>query len=453
MKLLFVDDDQTLLKVLGREIEGFGWQLSSHASGESALAAMEAFAPEVALLDLRMPRMDGLTLMAELHKRQPGLPVVMLTGHGAIPEAVEAMRLGAFDFLTKPAPLDVLEQTLKRAKSHGDLLLENQRLRDYVSNDDGPGSILGESARAQELRKTTQRLALSEENVLILGENGTGKELVARALHDSSLRSERPFVVVNCGAISANLVESELFGHERGSFTGAERKRMGVLEAAHQGTVFLDEIGELPLSTQATLLRALQFGEVRPVGSDSTRHVDLRVIAATNRDLLEEVHQKRFREDLYYRIATLLVEVPALRDRREDIPLLSRVFLDRGQHGASNALALEFDQEALDALCEHSWPGNVRELENAMARLAALVDGPLIRATDVERHVLGQRRAKEGKLPTLDIEQLERIAIVEALALHAGNRRVASAELGIAIKTLYNKILRYGIGEQEFLGS
>ena len=427
MRLLFVDDDQTLLKVLGREIEGFGWQLSAHSSGASALAALDRFAPEVALLDLRMPKMDGLSLLDELLKREPALPVVMLTGHGAVPEAVDAMRKGAFDFLTKPAPLDVLEQTLKRAKEHGDLLLENQRLRDFVSNDDGPGSILGE--------------------------NGTGKELVARALHESSSRAQRPFVVVNCGAISTNLMESELFGHERGSFTGAERKRMGVLEAAHQGTVFLDEIRELPLSTQATLLRALQFGEIKAVGSETTRQVDLRVIAATNRDLLEEVKQKRFREDLYYRIATLLVHVPALRDRREDIPLLSRVFLDRGQHGASNALALEFDQEALNALCEHPWPGNVRELENAMARLAALVDGPLIRATDVERHVIGPRGSKEGKLPTLDIEQLERIAIVEALEQHAGNRRVASAELGIAIKTLYNKILRYGIGEHEFLGS
>jgi len=453
MKLIFVDDDQTLLRVLGREMRGFGWEVASHTSGDAALAALEADAPQVALIDLRMPGMGGLSLLKELLARSPGLPVIVLTGDGAVPEAVDAMRLGAYDFLSKPVSLDVLEQTLSRAKKHGGLVLENQRLRELVNYGGGPSSIIGKSKPMEDLRRTMEKLAKSAENVLVLGENGTGKELVARALHDASPRRERPFVVVNCGAIHANLVESELFGHEKGAFTGAERARIGVLEAADQGTVFLDEIGELPAATQVALLRALQFGEIRPVGSEKTRKVDLRVIAATNSDLASAIKEGTFREDLYYRISTLLVEVPPLRDRREDIALLGEVFLERCQTAIEEDEKLRLSTEAQAALRAHTWPGNVRELENAMARLAALVEGTTVRVEDVERHVLGRRRIKQGSLPSLDIEQLERLAILEALSSHAGNRRVAAAELGIAIKTLYNKILRYGITEQEFLNA
>jgi DNA-binding NtrC family response regulator len=283
--------------------------------------------------------------------------------------------------------------------------------------------------------------------VLIQGENGTGKELVARRIHDSGPRAGRPFVVVNCGAIPESLVESELFGHERGAFTGANKASIGLFEAAHGGTLFLDEVGELPLSIQPVLLRAIQFGEIRPVGSNVTREVDCRVLAATNRDLEVEQARGKFREDLYYRLATLLVRVPALRERAEDIPELLEAFLQRS--APVDQVRLKIDPSALEALRAHDWPGNVRELENAATRLVTFSDGRSITAEDVEQFVTHRRSKRNtsasGDLPTLDLEALERHAIVEALSLHSGVRSTTAATLGISVKTLYNKIRRYGI--------
>jgi DNA-binding NtrC family response regulator len=451
MKLLFVDDDETLRRVLGREVENFGWQVAGYSSGEAALAAFDGFGPQVAIVDLRMPQMDGLSLLRAMLQRSPELPVIMLTGHGAVPEAVEAMRIGAYDFLTKPVSLDVLEQTLMRALEHRELVLENRRLREYVSRDATAAKILGESKRSVELRRIAHKLASSTENVLLVGESGTGKGLVARAMHASSARAERPFVVLNCGVISDQLVERELFGHVAGLLDGSEQKRIGALEAAHQGTVFLDEIGDLTMGAQAMLLRVLQDGEVRPLGSESSCPVNLRILASTSRDLLEEVEAGRFRADLYYQLATLLLEVPALRERREDIGLLAHSFLSSRQLGVEQAL--ELGNDAVAALSQHAWPGNLRELDNAMARLATLAEGPVVDASEVDSYVLGRLKKRQGKLPTLDLEALERLAILETLSMHAGNRRSAAAELGIAIKTLYNKMLRYGIEEREFLGS
>ncbi len=450
-RVLFVDDDPTFRKVLERELRGFGYSVESFPEAEPALARVGAFEPDVALLDLRLPGQDGLELQKRLIRLDPQLPVVLLTGHGAVPEAVAAMRLGAHDFLTKPASLDVLEASLKRAIEHSDLLLENQRLRNLVDGRQTSPEIVGRSPAAEALRLMVRKCAQSPANVLILGENGTGKELVARSLHESSSRRDRPFVVVNCGAIPESLMESELFGHERGSFTGAERRRVGLLEAAHLGTVFLDEIGELPQTVQPALLRALQFGEIRPVGSERTRHVDLRVVAATNRDILREIEEGRFREDLYYRIATLVIEVPPLRERREDVELLARLFLSRLAGEDRGQGPLELSAEAVRLLAEYDWPGNVRELENALTRLATLVEGQSVRAEDVQRHVVERRRRRLEGLPTLEIEELERMAIVEALRRHRGNRKAAAAVLGVAVKTLYNKIRRYDVRETEFL--
>ncbi len=445
-RVLFVDDDNTLREVLRRELEDFG--LEVHAFPEP-LAALEHLARQpvdVALIDLRLPHMDGLELLRRLHEIDEALPVVMLTGHGAVREAVEAMRRGAHDFLVKPVSLEALERILTRACGQRDLMQENRRLRRLTDTDEGEVRILGEAAPTRALRELIERMAPSDASVLVLGESGTGKELVARAIHAKSPRAARPFVVVHCGAIPESLIESELFGHERGAFTGAERRRTGLFEAAHGGTLFLDELGELPLAVQPVLLRALQFGEVRSVGGNRVQHVDVRVVAATNRDLFGEVEKKAFREDLYYRLSTLVVEVPPLRARPGDVELLARVLLEREAVKLGRKLALE--PAALEALARLAWPGNVRELENAVTRLATLGPGPSLTASDVERLVVTRRRpaASEGALPTLDIEELERLAVHAALAKHAGNKRAAAAELGVSPKTLYSKLAKYASG-------
>jgi DNA-binding NtrC family response regulator len=440
-RLLFVEDDATLRKVLARELDRFGYDVHAFDHPDAALAAAGELAPDLALIDLKLPGMDGIELLARLLALDADLPIVLLTGHGAVPEAVEAMRGGAYDFLTKPCPLDVLEACLQRARDRRELRRENARLRRLAEQDPG-GEIVGESAAIAELRATVAKIAASDANVLVLGENGTGKELVARRLHELGARRAHSFVVVNCAAIPAGLVESELFGHERGAFTGAERRRIGLLEAADGGTLFLDEVGELPLAVQPTLLRAVQFGEVRHVGGSAVQRVDLRVVAATHRDLQADVAAGRFREDLYYRLATLVVDVPPLRGRGADVELLATRLLVQQERALQRPLA--FEPEALAALRRHDWPGNVRELENAIVRLATLAGGERIAAADVERHVLRQSRRRDGgALPTLDLDDLERIAVLAALEQCAGDKPRAAAVLGVSLKTLYNRLARY----------
>jgi DNA-binding NtrC family response regulator len=447
-RLLFVDDDNALREVLKRELEDFGYTVTAFPEPFAALEHLGRETADVALIDLRLPGIDGLELLRRLRALDETLPVVMLTGHGAVREAVEAMRHGAHDFLTKPVSLEQLERVLERATQARDLLQENRRLRRLAGADGGAGAseILGDSAEIGTVRELLARIGPSDAPVLVTGESGTGKELVARALHAASPRAAKPFVVVHCGAIPENLIESELFGHERGAFTGADRKRSGLFEAAHGGSLFLDELGELPLAVQPVLLRALQFGEVRTVGGNRVQRVDVRVIAATHRDLLGEVEEKRFREDLYYRLSTLVIEVPPLRKRRGDVRQLARIFLDR--EAAKLGRALEFAPAALEALSALDWPGNVRELENAVTRLATLVPGPAISGEDVERLVTVRRRpaASHGPLPTLDIEELERLAVHAALEKHVGNKRAAAAELGVSPKTLYSKLAKYSAG-------
>ncbi|MEQ1891191.1 MAG: sigma-54 dependent transcriptional regulator [Planctomycetota bacterium] len=445
-RLLFVDDDNTLREVLKRELEDFGYAVTAFPEPFAALEHLAREAVDVALIDLRLPGIDGLELLKRLRALDEALPIVMLTGHGAVREAVEAMRRGAHDFLTKPVSLEQLERVLERASQARDLLQENRRLRRLAGTDSGASEILGDSPEVEALRTLIARIGPSDAPVLVTGESGTGKELVARAIHAGSSRSAKPFVVVHCGAIPENLIESELFGHERGAFTGADKKRAGLFEAAHGGTLFLDELGELPLAVQPVLLRALQFGEVRTVGGNRVQHVDVRVVAATHRDLLSEVEEKRFREDLYYRLSTLVVDVPALRQRRADVPLLARVFLER--ESAKLGRRLAFAPAALETLARLEWPGNVRELENAVTRLATLAPAASIGPADVEALVTVRRRpaATAGALPTLDIEELERLAVLAALEKHAGNKRAAAAELGVSPKTLYSKLAKYSAG-------
>lgn len=443
-RVFFVEDDDVLRKVLGRELEQAGYEVRAFGTGVGLTEFVREGEPDVVLLDLRLPERSGLEVLQDLRAEDAELPVVMLTGHGAVPEAVEAMRLGAYDFLTKPVPLSVVEQILRRAIDSRHLVQENRRLRRAMAGT-GAEEIIGDSAPVRELRALIHRVGPTPTSVLIQGENGTGKELVARSLHGLSPRSDQPFVVVNCAAIPENLVDSELFGHEKGAFTGADKPRLGLFEAAHLGTLFLDEVAELPLAVQPTLLRALQFGEVRSVGSERTRKVDVRVIAATNRDLLDAVAHERFREDLYYRIATVVIRVAPLRERRADIPQLVETFLRTACPKLGRRVRVE--DAAMEELVKHAWPGNIRELQNVLTRLILLADDERVHVRDVHA-VASLQRPPDGTLPTLRLEELERLAILAALDRHAGNKRVAAHELGVALKTLYNKLERFGLKEQ-----
>lgn len=442
-KVLFVDDDDVFRSVLERELSDLGLSVRSLPSGEGCLDTIADFEPHIVLLDLRLPGRSGWELLGDIRRTHENVQVILLTGHGSVPEAVEAMRRGACDFLIKPSPVAAIEQALQRARERYELRVENERLRRAAGTGVEPPKILGRSDSIRELANVISRVASSDSSVLITGESGTGKELVARRIHWDSSRRDAPLVVVNCSAIPDTLVESELFGHERGAFTGADRRRIGLFEAAHGGTLFLDEVGELPAAVQPRLLRALQFGEFQPVGSARSVHVDVRVVAATNRPLLAGDDAEPFRRDLYYRLCTLEVTVPPLRDRPEDIDLLARRFLARAADAHGRSMSLEDD--ALDALRRWHWPGNVRELENAMARLAVLSRHDAVGAETIERLILEGAEPQPVRQTTLKLAEIEKRTIEEALARFSGSKPQAAEALGIALKTLYNKLDRYGL--------
>lgn len=441
--ILFIDDDESLRRVLTRELSLVGFEVRAFASADGVLDSARERTADAALIDLRLPGLGGMDLLQQLRAIDEHLQAVVLTGHGAVADAVEAMKLGAHDFLTKPVSLDVLEQTLRKAVEKRALLDDVARLKRAAEPSPTVSRLSGDSPAMARLRREVERVATSTSNVLIQGENGVGKELTAREIHTLGPRASSPFVVVNCGAIPVTLIESELFGHERGAFSGAERKRMGLFEAAHGGTLFLDEIGELPKSVQPALLRALQFGEVRAVGSERTRAVDVRVLAATHRDLGDAIGAGEFREDLYYRISTLVLDVPPLRARRQDIAPLAQTFLGRACVRTGRKLA--FAPSALTSLEEHTWPGNVRELENVIERVVVMGEGALIDGAELERFLQRRPHASRGELPSLNLETLERLALTAAMKRFDGDKKAASAELGVALKTLYNMLDRHGM--------
>jgi DNA-binding NtrC family response regulator len=447
--ILFVEDDAVFRGVLEREIQGFGYDVTACESGEAGLRAAAGTRYSAALLDLQLPGIAGVELLEGLHERIPGLPIVFLTGNGGLPDAVRTIRAGAYEFLVKPTPLDELELALKRALDYARLRRENFVLRSLVDRDVNH-AMLGDSPGMRDLRGKIQRVGASDANVLISGENGTGKELVARGIHRASPRSKESFVVVNCGAIPSELFESELFGHRRGAFTGAERERIGLIELADNGTLFLDEISELPIKLQPALLRAVQFGEFRPVGAEQSARANVRILAATNLDLHESMRRSDFREDLYHRISTLELVVPALRERGADIQLLARAFLQKANESIAPDQARSFSSDAIRALQEHSWSGNVRELENVVVRLVTLGHGKILSAHDIERHLHRIDAPADDAKIELDLGRMERRTIIEALRRHRGHRGCAAAELGIAIKTLYNKLRHYSIAESEW---
>ncbi|MFO0958813.1 MAG: sigma-54 dependent transcriptional regulator [Isosphaeraceae bacterium] len=453
-RILVADDDRTIRKNLVRLLQAEGYATLEAADGGAALDAIRSGDPDAVLLDLKMPVRDGLDVLAELGPSLAELPVVVITAFGGSSAAIEAMRRGAYDYLSKPFDLDEVLLTLRRALKQRELAEEVRQLREARS-DEAEGSaaeLVGVSPAMRDVFKAIGRAAATDEPVLIVGESGTGKELAAAALHRHSRRANGPFVRVNCAALPEGLVESELFGHERGAFTGADRQRKGRFERAEGGTVFLDEVGELPSIVQAKLLRVLQFQEFERVGGTETLRGDARIVAATHCDLPREVAAGRFREDLFYRLNVVPLGIPPLRERPEDIPPLAEMILRRleARYGWPG---LSLAPEALEALRRAPWPGNVRQLENALARSAIAARGRAI----LEEHIrpqLGdspdppplQSGPQEGALPLRALlAEVERRAIAEALAACDGNRTRTAERLGISRRQLFEKLREYDI--------
>ena len=434
--LLVVDNDPEMLAVLRRHFEGEGYAVTPAAGGRAALTALASGSFDVVLTDLVMDDVDGLTLVRETQARDPAQRVVLMTAFATLETAIEAIRAGAYDYLTKPFKLGEASVAVKRALDDRRLREENRRLRAQVERRFSLDSILGRSKAMQTVFEQVKAIAASESTVLILGESGTGKELVARAIHQHGARRGGPFVPVNCAAIPEHLLESELFGHEKGAFTGADRKRRGLFVEADGGTLFLDEVGDLSPALQGKLLRALQDRSIRPVGASQDIRLDLRVISATHRDLPALVQQGRFREDLYYRLAVLPMRVPTLRERTDDILMLADHFLRRAAETLGKPLD-GFDADASAWLLAHRWPGNVRELENVVERAATLAHGPRLTLKDLHVEFAAPASGGAGRptLADLEIDYIRRV-VAEA----GGDKRAAARLLGVSVRTLQRKL-------------
>jgi two-component system NtrC family response regulator len=445
--ILIIEDDDSLRRVLEFQLAEAGYRVQTAADGERGLALLRRERPTLVLSDVQMPGMSGDQVLQTIRAELPATLVIMMTAFGTVERAVEAMRIGAHDYLTKPFSRDALLLAVERALTFHGLKQENRRLREELTGQHALDDLIGVSEPMRHLRELVGRVAASEATVLLLGESGTGKELVARAIHHGSPRSQQPFVTVNCAAIPHELLESELFGHLKGSFTGAVRDREGKFVQAGGGTIFLDEVGELPLELQPKLLRVLQEMEVEPVGGRPQR-VDVRVVAATNRDLVAATRDGRFREDLYYRLAVIPVELPPLKDRSDDIPLLARHFFEK--HGGRN---VAITPEALELLCRYPWPGNVRELENSVERMLVLGRNEQIQPSDLPPVILAQPGPHRDAVLNFPpggypLEQLEKEAVELALEHCGGNQSKAARFLSIPRHTLIYRMEKYGIGKK-----
>ncbi|MBI2467828.1 MAG: sigma-54-dependent Fis family transcriptional regulator [Candidatus Rokubacteria bacterium] len=444
--ILVAEDDPRTRESLGRAMTQAGYRSLTAADGAAALAILQKESVDVLLTDLKMPGVDGMTLLERVRADSPETIVIILTAFATVDLAVEAMKKGAYDFLTKPIHLDKLELVLRHALETRRLAQENRELRLRLRETSGLKQLLGRSAAMQRLRESIQQVAATDATVLILGESGTGKELVAHAIHYGGRRAECPLVKVSCAALPEELLESELFGHERGAFTGARDRRTGRFELAHGGTLFLDEVGDLSPRTQAKLLRVLQEQEFERVGGTETIRVDVRLIAATNRDLEGLVTEGTFREDLYYRLNVVPIQVPPLRERVEDIPLLVAHFLRVFAERVGKPVP-ELTPEALALLCRHSWPGNVRELAHVVESILVFSKGGPIAVGDLPPAIRGGERGSESgdRASAATLRDLERQAIARTLVATGGNRRRAADILGIGLKTLYRKIHEFGL--------
>ncbi|HWR05138.1 MAG TPA: sigma-54 dependent transcriptional regulator [Humidesulfovibrio sp.] len=445
--LLVVDDDHGHRNMLLTLLADWGYRVEGAEDGAAAVALCRERPFGLILMDVRMAGISGIEALREIKAYNPAIPVLIMTAYSNVESAVEAIKAGAYDYLTKPLDFDDLRLTLERALDHTSLRDENRALRETLASSFDAGGIIGASKPMRQLLDMLSTIAPSEATVLITGESGTGKELIARALHANSPRRKGPYVAVNCAALTETLLESELFGHEKGAFTGAERRRDGRFQAADTGTIFLDEIGEMSLSMQVKLLRAIQEREIQRVGGDHPIKVDVRILAATNRDLLHEVELGRFRQDLYYRLNVVTLSLPPLRERVEGIPLLAMHFLKK--FAAKNGKQVKgFTPEAMDRLLKHPWPGNVRELENSVERAVVLLAGEYIGVRDLPAAMTmgGEEQSQAGaRLQGLTLDEVERLAILEALEQAGGNKSETARRLGITRKTLHAKLQRYGV--------
>ena len=446
--VLVVDDDaahRTMLKTL---LTGWGYDISEADDGSTAIATVHEQAFDLILMDIRMIKVSGLEALEEIKVFNPAIPIIIMTAYSSVETAVGALKKGAYDYLTKPLDFDELRLAMERAMDHRHLREENRQLRESLEGRFDRRNIIGRSSAMVRLLETVAQVAPSEATVLITGESGTGKEMIAGAIHFNSPRKEGPFVKINCAAITETLLESELFGHEKGAFTGAHKKKEGRIRQAHGGSLFLDEISEMSLAMQVKLLRVLQEREITRVGGEEGIKVDVRIIAATNKDLLEEIGGARFREDLYYRLNVVTLDLPPLRERREDVPLLAQHFLEdfaRRNHKTIKG----FTPQAMDRMLRYDWPGNVRELMNiiergvVLSRSEYLDEGDLPLISDGDS---GEDKTLDQAIPAdMPLDEVEKISILKTLELAGGNKSEAARRLGITRRTLHKKLKKYGV--------
>jgi DNA-binding NtrC family response regulator len=467
LHVLVVDDDEAVRKACCQIAKGMGFAVIGADSATAARAILKHQRIDLLLLDLKLPGGGGLPLLEQVKTLHPDTTVIVMTAFATVSSAVEAMRIGAGDYLTKPFAMEELTAVLERAAQLHKMDVQSRLLRERLRTQQGMGGLVGNSPEMEKLYRILSKVAYSTHPVLILGESGTGKELVARSIHFNGPNAAKPFVPVDCGSLVPTLIESELFGHVKGAFTGAERAKEGLLASAEGGTVFLDEIGELPLDLQTKLLRALQEKEVRPVGATTTKPISARVLAATNRDLGGMVEQGRFRKDLYFRLNVVNLRIPPLRDRRGDIAILAMHFLEQMQK--ESGVARSFSDETLRVMSEYDWPGNVRELENAIERACALSSGPVLHMGDLPTQLQDFRMQRGpvfaaddddeldvdraisgavGKGGIVSIAEMEKKAILGTIRQLRGDKLMAAKLLGIGKTTLYRKLKEYGITEE-----
>ena len=448
LNLLIVDDERSIREACREVGQILGFNTFVADSAEHAYRAMEAQPMDVVLLDLKLPGAGGLEALHHIRSQRPDAVVVVVTGYGTVQSAVQAMKDGAYDYVTKPFSLDELKLLLERVSNHLKLKSENRMLREKIKSKQGFGNIVGRAPEMEKIYRIISKAAHSSHPVLILGESGTGKELVARTIHFSGPLRDRPFIPVDCGSLVPTLIESELFGYVKGAFTGAQHSKEGLLAIADGGTVFLDEIAELPVDLQAKLLRAIQEKEIRAVGSTKSTSINVRILAATNRDLEHAVAQGSFRRDLYFRLNVLTLRIPPLRERRQDIPLLATYFLER--LGRESGLSRVLSDDALKLMLAYDWPGNVRELENCLERACALSSGPVLYVFDLPSPVRNAQQAaasaeaRDKILPMLEVEKKTILTTIEQLN---GDKLLAAKLLGIGKTTLYRKLKEYASQE------
>ena len=446
LNLLIVDDERAIREACREVAQSLGFTTFTADSAEQAYRVLETQGIDAVLLDLRLPGAGGLEALNQIKSRRPDAAVVVVTGYGTVQSAVQAMKNGAYDYVTKPFSLDELRLLLDRLVTHLKLKTENRMLREKIKSKQGFGSIVGRAPEMEKLYRIIAKAAHSTHPVLILGESGTGKELVARSIHFSGPFRDKPFIPVDCGSLVPTLIESELFGYVKGAFTGAAHAKDGLLAIAEGGTVFLDEVGELPVDLQAKLLRAIQEKEIRPVGSTKQIPINVRILAATNRDLEQAVSQGTFRRDLYFRLNVLSLRIPSLRERRQDIPILAAHFLERLSRASGQERILSDD--ALKAMLAYDWPGNVRELENCLERACAFTTGPTLHAGDLPPAVSNLQASSsagngDGANKIVPMSELEKQTILNTIAQLNGDKLLAARLLGIGKTTLYRKLKEY----------